>query len=130
MLAQAEAATDRRYEERPFFPGGYKLTPLYDVMSVAPYPEFSPHKIKLAMSLGNKGYYRLKQIQIRHFYQTGQKAGLRKQDMDDIFSDLVEQIDGAMEKVAVLAADVGMHESTVEPILAAVNKRLEIIQRA
>jgi len=32
-------------------PGGYRLTPLYDVMSAAPYPEFPVQKIKLAMAL-------------------------------------------------------------------------------
>ncbi len=58
-------------------PSGYRLTPLYDVMSAAPYPEFPVQKIKLAMAMGNKSYYRLYQIQLRHFYQTGQKARLR-----------------------------------------------------
>ncbi|MCP4402079.1 MAG: type II toxin-antitoxin system HipA family toxin, partial [bacterium] len=43
-------------------PGGYKLTPLYDVMSAAPYPELSAHKVKLAMSVGDKRHYRLKEI--------------------------------------------------------------------
>jgi serine/threonine-protein kinase HipA len=33
-------------------PGGYKLTPLYDVMSTAPYPALSDHKMKLAMATG------------------------------------------------------------------------------
>ena len=34
-------------------PGGFRLTPLYDVMSAAPYPEFPVQKIKLAMALGD-----------------------------------------------------------------------------
>ena len=108
-------------------PGGYRLTPLYDVMSAAPWPEFPDQKIKLAMALGNKNYYRLKQIQLRHFYQTGQKAGLREQDMDSIFSDLVAQMDTAIAEAATLAADAGMPESTSEPILAAVSKRAGMI---
>ena len=36
-------------------PGGYRLTPLYDVMSAVPYDEFPVQKIKLAMAIGNKG---------------------------------------------------------------------------
>lgn len=111
-------------------PGGYKLTPLYDVMSAAPYAEFPVHKLKLAMSVGDKGYYRLKQIQIRHLYQTGQKAGLREQDMNEIFSDLAVQVDDAIAEVATLATDAGMPEATSEPILAAVNKRVGMIRRA
>jgi serine/threonine-protein kinase HipA len=40
-------------------PGGYKLTPLYDVISAYPYPELSNHKVKLAMAVGNS-HYRIK----------------------------------------------------------------------
>jgi serine/threonine-protein kinase HipA len=108
-------------------PGGYRLTPLYDVMSAAPWPEFPDHKIKVAMALGNKNYYRLKQIQLRHFYQTGQKAGLREQDMDSVFSGLAAQRDDAIAEAAALAADAGMPESTSEPILASVNKRAGMV---
>jgi serine/threonine-protein kinase HipA len=109
-------------------PGGYRLTPLYDVMSAAPWPEFSAHKIKLAMAVGNKNYYRLKQIQLRHFYQTGQKAGLRQREMDDIFSGLAARMDDAVAHAAALAADAGMPESASEPILVAVNKRAAMMQ--
>jgi serine/threonine-protein kinase HipA len=108
-------------------PGGYKLTPLYDVMSATPYPEFPVQKIKLAMAIGGEGYYHLKQIQLRHFYQTGQKAGLRKQDVDSIFSGLATQIDAAIAEVAALAADAGMPESTSGPILAGVSQRAGMI---
>ncbi len=111
-------------------PGGYRLTPLYDVVSTAPYPEFPIQKIKLAMAIGKKGYYRLSQIQLRHFYQTGQKAGLRKQDMDSIFSGLAKQIDNAIGDAATLAAGAGMPESTSGPILAAVDKRAGMIRSA
>jgi serine/threonine-protein kinase HipA len=104
-------------------PGGYRLTPLYDVMSAAPYQEYPVQKIKLAMAIGGKGYYRLSQIQLRHFYQTGQKAGLREQDMDSIFSGLAARMDDAIRLAAALATDAGMPESTSEPILAGVNKR-------
>lgn len=69
-------------------PGGYELTPLYDVMSAAPYPEFSPHKIKLAMSVGDKRHYKVKEIFSRHFYQTAWKGGIAKEDMDVIFGEI------------------------------------------
>ena len=109
-------------------PGGYKLTPLYDVMSAAPYPKFPVQKTRLAMFVGDKGYYRLKQIQLRHFYQTGQKAGLREQDMNDIFADLAAQMDKAIAETAASAADAGVPESTSGPILSAVNKRAGMIR--
>jgi serine/threonine-protein kinase HipA len=108
-------------------PGGVRLTPLYDVMSAAPYPEFPVQKVKPAMALGDKGYYRLSQIQLRHFYQTGQKAGLHEQDMESIFSDLATRMEDAIAEAAALAADAGMPESTAGPILAGVSKRAGMI---
>ncbi len=109
-------------------PGGYKLAPLYDVMSAAPYSEFSAHKVKLAMAVGNNRHYRVKEIQPRHFYQTGQKVGLRKQDIDDVFADLISQMDGALTKLAKLAVTVGVPDSTSGPILAGVKKRAGLIK--
>ncbi len=108
-------------------PGGYRLTPLYDVMSAAPYPQFPVQKVKLAMAVGDKNYYRVKQIQLRHFYQTGQKSGLGKQDMDDIFSNLADRMEGAISETAALAADAGMPASTFSPILDEVRKRVAMI---
>ncbi len=58
-------------------PVGDDETPLYDVMSTTPYPEFPVQKIKLAMAMGDKGYCRLSQIQLRHFNQTGRDAMVR-----------------------------------------------------
>ncbi|HQU17339.1 MAG TPA: type II toxin-antitoxin system HipA family toxin [Gammaproteobacteria bacterium] len=109
-------------------PGGYRLTPLYDVMSAAPYPEFPVPKVKLAMAIGDKGYYRLNQIQPRHFYQTGKRSGLSEQNMDNLFSDISARIDGALEEAAALATDAGMPESTSGPILDGVKKRAEMIR--
>lgn len=110
-------------------PDGYRLTPLYDVISAAPWPEFPDQKIRLAMAFGNKNHYRLNQIQLRHFYQTGQKAGLRGQDMDSIFSSLTTQADDAIAKTAALAMDAGVPESTTGPILEGVCKRVKTMQK-
>ena len=111
-------------------PGGFRLTPLYDVMSAAPYPEFPAQKVKLAMAIGDKGYYRLSQIQLRHFYQTGKKAGLSVQNMDNLFSDLSTRMEGATTEVAALAAEAGIPELTTGPILEGVRKRAGMIVNA
>ena len=108
-------------------PDGYRLTPLYDVISAAPWAEFPDQKIKLAMASGNKNHYRLNQIQVRHFYQSGQRAGLREQDMEDIFSSLVARMDDAIEATAALAGDAGVPASTTDSILAGISKRSRII---
>ena len=77
---------------------------------------------------GDKGYYRLGQIQLRHFYQTGRKAGLHEQDTDSIFSDLTSRMEDALAEAAALAAEAGMPESTAGPILTGVRKRASMIR--
>jgi serine/threonine-protein kinase HipA len=111
-------------------PGGYRLTPLYDVMSAAPYPQLSDHKVKLAMGGGDNRHYRLKEIQPRHFYQTARKAGLRDEDVDDILSGLASRIDGAIGDVARLAADAGVPEHTYKPVFEDVTDRARMMQMA
>jgi serine/threonine-protein kinase HipA len=79
------------------------------------------------MALGEKNHYRLQQIQLRHFYQTGQKAGLSKQDIEGIFTDLVTRTENALSEAANLAADAGMPDSTYGSILDGVSKRVGMI---
>jgi len=81
------------------------------------------------MALGNRNHYRLNQIQLRHFYQTGQKAGLRGQNMDSIFSDLITRMDDAIAETSIMAADTGVPASAAESILAGVSKRAEIMRK-
>lgn len=104
-------------------PGGFRLTPLYDVMSVAPYPEYSPHKVKLAMALGSQKHYRIKTVLPRHFYQTAQQAGIVKQDMDDLFADILDRIDPAIDEAAALAGKAGMPGKTADAIFAGIRGR-------
>lgn len=55
------------------------LTPFYDVISAQPMFDARqiPHKdFRLAISLGRKLHYKIKDIQRRHFHQTAVKAGL------------------------------------------------------
>lgn len=106
---------------------GFSLTPLYDVMSAAPYPELPEQKIKLAMFVGENRHYRIKQIQPRHFFQTAQKSGIHKQDVEEIFSFLAKQINQATENVSALAEKSGAPMNTLEPIMAGIIKRSNLI---
>jgi hypothetical protein len=51
------------------------------------------------MAVGDKKHYRIKQIQLRDFYQAGQSAGIKKDEMDDIMTVLAKQIDDALAVV-------------------------------
>jgi serine/threonine-protein kinase HipA len=109
-------------------PGGYRSTPLYDVMSSSPYPEFSPHKVKLAMAIGNRRQYRIKGILPRHFYQTAKDAGISKQDMDRLFEDIQAGFNPAYEKATMLAEKTGMPRQTADTILDGMSKRASLIE--
>ena len=70
---------------------GFKLAPLYDILSV--YPALSKRRIeikdaKLAMAVGNNKKRRIKDIQIRHWYETAESCHFRKERMDEIFDEL------------------------------------------
>jgi serine/threonine-protein kinase HipA len=109
-------------------PGGFTLTPLYDVMSAAPYPQFSPQKVKLAMAIGDNRHYRLREITPRHFHQTGRKAGLHQADIEDLFEDISASVDKALETASRAAKAAGMPPRTTEAILEGVLKRSRIIK--
>ncbi|MEW8050675.1 MAG: type II toxin-antitoxin system HipA family toxin [Candidatus Thiodiazotropha sp.] len=109
-------------------PGGYRLTPLYDVMSSSPYPELSPHKVKLAMAIGDSRQYRIKGILPRHFYQTAKKAGIPKEEMDHLFSDIQACLDPAYENAATLAGEAGMPQHTADAILDGIRNRARLIE--
>ena len=108
-------------------PGGYRLTPLYDVMSAAPYPGFSPHETKLAMAVGENRHYRLKDIQPRHFHQTAQAAGVNQQDMEELLASLHQRIDPALSTVGKLAAKASAPDRTVTPILEGLLRRASLL---
>lgn len=109
-------------------PGGYKLTPLYDVMSASPYQQLPDQKIKLAMAVGDNKYYRIKQIQLRHFYQTAQSAGIKKQEMDELMDELAKQMDDVLASVQNEAEQAGVPKLTYEPILTGVAMRGRLLQ--
>jgi len=109
-------------------PGGFNLTPLYDVMSAAPYPELSPQKVKLAMAIGDHRHYRIKEIAGRHFYQMGRAAGFADEDVNELFGDLDKSLDSVLEKTATAADKAGMPRQTKGAIIDGVRARANLIQ--
>ena len=109
-------------------PDGFSLTPLYDVMSAAPYPELALQKIKLAMAVGDNRHYRIHKIAPRHFYQIGRAAGFASDDMDEIFGGLSASIDVVLEKVMVEAERAGVPENTRNAIAEGVRMRTKLFR--
>lgn len=108
-------------------PGGFRLTPLYDVMSAAPYPALSPRKAKMAMAVGDNRQYHLWEIQPRHFYQTGQKAGMAKHAIEDLWADVSSSIEAVIAEVDALAAAAQVPEHVRESVFDAVSIRSKLI---
>lgn len=108
-------------------PGGFKLTPIYDVMSAAPYPELVPQKVKLAMAIGDRRHYRLQEITPRHFYQTGRAAGLPKEDVAELLSEIKTSVDSVLQHVTEAADAAAMPGRTRDSILRGVRERAELI---
>lgn len=73
--------------------GGFRLTPLYDVLSAQPASdadEINHNRMKLAMSVGDGRHYVLRGIMPRHFVETAKSSGISESTVRSIFSDVVE----------------------------------------
>jgi len=85
--------------------GRYKLTPLYDVMSIWPIEgrganQYSLRKAKLAMAISGKSkHYRYHDVQRRHFNSTAARYFLRA-DAENVIEGVLERVNGAIDAVA------------------------------
>jgi len=113
-------ATDGHAKNFSIFlhPGGsYALTPLYDVLTAQPSldaRQIERKQMKLAMSAGDNRHYRIDEIMPRHFFQTGEKAGLSKSLIRKAVEDIAAGMSSAIAALeAELPADFPqqLHES-------------------
>jgi serine/threonine-protein kinase HipA len=110
--------------------GGYALTPLYDVLTAQPSldaRQIERKQMKLAMSVGNNNHYRIDEIQTRHFFQTGEVAGLSRSLVRNAVEEIATRMDDAMASLeAELPPDFPptLHES----VLAGVQRRMRVLR--
>ena len=91
-------------------PGGrFQMTPLYDVLTAQPHVDarqIKRNQMTLAMCAGENRHYRIYQLQIRHFIETGVAAGLPKSLINRSIESIVDTADKAFEKLeSVLPSD-------------------------
>jgi serine/threonine-protein kinase HipA len=85
--------------------GQYRLTPLYDVISMWPVighgaGKLEWQKARLAMSVrGNSRHYRLHEIQRRHFNAMAARCGLGA-DAEDLIQALIQRTPSVIDKVS------------------------------
>ena len=110
----------------------YRLTPLYDVMSVAPLTAtgaLSPRRVKLAMGLvGRNRHYRTADIEPRHFLSTAEAAGFSRTEMTAILRDFCVKTPSVVKNIRA-SLPANFPKSTSEPILSILEKRAARIAR-
>lgn len=106
-------------------PAGFRLTPLYDVLSAEPHigkskGALSSQKIKFAMAVGKARHYRLADIQVRHWLQTAQIV--KFPDMPELLEELRVQTPKVLATVEK-SLPKGFPKQVFEPIFEGVFKR-------
>ncbi len=109
--------------------GGFRLTPLYDVISAQPSVDAGHvrrNRMKLAMATGDRRHYAVDTIVPRHFLQTALRSGAGASLVQPIFDDLREKAPSAITAV-VAALPGGFPEQVAASIVAGFEKRLNLI---
>ncbi len=113
-------------------PGGrYRMTPLYDVMSVQPNyaaRKLARNRFRMAMAIGENRHYIINEILPRHFFQSAKAVGFPKSDVEAICSELVAGIDAAIER-SVQAMPAGFPDELIQAIEKGIRQRLKKIER-
>jgi serine/threonine-protein kinase HipA len=88
--------------------GGYRATPIYDVLSAHPFigtgkNQISPYKAKLAMAVrGSANYYLIDKVQRRHWIAQAQQVGLGAAAAEELIEEAIattESVIGEVEKL-------------------------------
>lgn len=109
--------------------GRFRLTPLYDVLSVQPNLDARQIRIgqmKLAMAVGDNHHYKINEIAGRHFLQTARSSGLS----DKLARGVIEEIgDTAREKIDEVRSSLpsGFPGDIANSICGAAKSRLSFL---
>jgi serine/threonine-protein kinase HipA len=91
--------------------GGYRATPIYDVLSAHPVigtgkNQISLHKAKLAMAVrGSTNYYLIEKIQRRHWIAQAQQVGLGAAAAELLIEEVIKTTESVIGKVGKLLPD-------------------------
>lgn len=109
--------------------GGFRLTPLYDILSAQPLVDAGKlrrNRFKMAMSIGAKNHYRMDEIQVRHFTETADTAGLPVGTIEEICAELERDIPIVLDELASNVGNV-MPAALVESLSAGIRSRKQIL---
>ena len=110
-------------------PGGFNMTPLYDILSAAPAMQsgaFRHKDVRLALSVGKRRHFRLDQILPRHFDETGGLAKVPPEIRRKAFTDLAQIGEQAIDAVAGALAG-NFPDRVAGPIIAQAKSRMRLL---
>ncbi|MGH7810153.1 MAG: HipA domain-containing protein, partial [Candidatus Binatia bacterium] len=110
--------------------GRFRLTPLYDVMSVQPALDASQlrrNKMRLALAVGGNRHYVIHEIMPRHFLQTAARNGIPASVVQGIFNELLETEQQAVRK-AMDELPAGFPEKLARSIVNGLRARLRLVK--
>ena len=110
--------------------GGYRMTPLYDILTAQPAlnaKQIELKQMKMAMSVGNNRHYRFNQIHGRHFVQTALRAGLSKKRAGIIIEEIANKAPAVIE-TATAPLPKGFPSTVVDAVGEAIINRLRGLQ--
>jgi serine/threonine-protein kinase HipA len=109
--------------------GGFRLTPLYDVMSTQPVmdaKQIQRKHMRLAMSVGDTHHYILDTILPRHFIQSAEQAGMSASVIKAVMAELIEQTPQAIA-TALEALPDDFPQAISASIVGGMERRLRLI---
>ncbi|AXQ27485.1 type II toxin-antitoxin system HipA family toxin [Solimonas sp. K1W22B-7] len=113
--------------------GGYRLTPLYDVLSAHPVlgnsrGQLPPRKVKMAMAVeGTSRHYLWHTIQPRHWEETARRAGMAAA-YPEFRAELIEATPAVVEKLAAQLPK-GFPQAVAGPIFKGLRAASEMLAR-
>ena len=114
-------------------PGGrFRLTPLYDVMSVQPAvdaKQLRRNKMKLALAVGDNRHYAVHEIMPRHFLQTAAKSGIPASAVQSILNELLEAGQSAVRKTTE-ELPAGFPEELAQSIVSGLRARMRLVDQS
>jgi serine/threonine-protein kinase HipA len=125
-------ATDRHAKNFSVFlsPGGrFHMTPLYDVISAQPSVDSKQilgKQFRLAMALGTKPHYQMRQIAPRHFFETGRRAGVGPRMIESILQELRDEASAAVDSV-VSRLPKDFPQQVASSIATGIKRRLGVV---
>ena len=125
-------ATDGHAKNFSIFlsPGGrFHMTPLYDVISAQPSVDSKQilwKQFRLAMAFGTKPHYQIRQIAPRHFFQTGDQAGIGQQVIESVIQEVLDGAAPAVESV-VASLPANFPDEIASSIEAGIKGRLRLL---